>query len=60
MNAAGIPTHDFKTNQIVESMNGIFVDARRDAPNRLCAKILKWMGTQLEVRVKSITKWIEE
>ena len=60
MNAAGIPTHDFRTNQIVESMNGIFVDACRDAPYRLCAKILKWMGTQLEVRVKSITKWIEE
>ena len=52
MNAAGIPTHDFKTNQIVESMNGIFVDARRDAPYRLCAKILKWMGGPLTAQHK--------
>ena len=36
MNAAGITTHDFKTNQIVESMNGIFVDARRDSLPSLC------------------------
>lgn len=59
MNAAGIATHGFKTNQIVESMNGIFVEARRDAPYRLNAKILKWMGEQLETWLKNITRWIE-
>ena len=42
LNAAGIATHGFKTSQIVESLNGVFVEARRDAPYRLNAKILKW------------------
>jgi len=60
MNDAGIATHGFKTSQIVESLNGVFAKARRDAPYRLNATILKWQGEQLEVRTKSITKWMEE
>ena len=36
-----------------------FVEARRDAPYGLNAKILKWIDVQLEIRRKSITKWIE-
>ena len=58
MNAAGITTHAFKTSQIVESLNGVFVKARMDAPYRLNAEILKWQGEQLEKRTESITKWI--
>jgi len=60
LNAEDIATHGFKTSQIVESLNGVFCEARRDAPYRLNAKILKWQGEQLEVRTKTITKWIEE
>jgi len=59
LNAKGIATHGFKTSQIVESMNGVFEKVRWDAPYRINAKILKWQGEQLEIRRKSITKWIE-
>ena len=60
MNAAGIASHGFKTSQIVESLNGVFVEAREDAPYRLNAKILKWAGEQINERLESITKWIAE
>ena len=56
MNAEGIATHVFKTSQILESLNGVLVEARRDTPHRLNAKILKSQGEQLEKRLKSITK----
>ena len=58
MNDAGIATHAFKTSQIVESLNGVFATARRDAPYRLNAEILKWQGKELEERTESIKKWI--
>ena len=58
MNAEGIATHEFKTSQIVESLNGVFVDARKDAPYRLNAEILKWVGKELEERTENIKKWI--
>ena len=58
MNAAGIATHAFKTSQIVESMNGVFVKARLDAPYRLNAEILKWQGKELEKRTETIRKWL--
>jgi hypothetical protein len=60
MNAEGIASHSFKTSQIVECMNGVFVEAREHAPYRLNAKILKWMGEQINERLESITKWIAE
>ena len=60
MNAAGIATHNFKTSQIVESLNGVFVTARAQAPYRLNAAILKWMGEQINTRLETITKWIAE
>ena len=60
MNAAGIATHNFKTSQIVESLNGVFVTAREQAPYRLNAAILKWMGEQINTRLETITKWIAE
>ena len=52
--------YSFKTSQIVESLNGVFVEAREHAPYRLNAKILKWMGKQINKRLESITKWIAE
>ena len=60
MNAMNITTHGFKTSQLVEGMNGVFVAARHHAPYRLNAKILKWQGEQLQVRWKAITKWIKQ
>ena len=60
MNAEGIASHGFKTSQIVESLNGVFVEAREHAPYRLNAEILKWAGEQINARLESITKWIEQ
>jgi len=60
MNAAGIASHNFKTSQIVEGLNGVFVTAREHAPYRLNAKILKWMGEQIDERLQNITKWIDQ
>ena len=40
MNAEGIATHGVKTSQAVESLNGVFAEARKDAPYRLNAEIL--------------------
>ena len=60
LNAEDIATHGFKTSQIVESLNGVFCEARRDAPYRLNAKILKWQGEQINERLENITKWIAE
>ena len=60
MNAEGIATHGSKTSQIVESINGVFVTAREHAPYRLNAKILKWMGEQINERLETIGKWMAE
>ena len=60
MDAEGIASHNFKTSQIVESLNGVFVTACEHAPYRLNAKILKWMGEQINERLQNITKWIAE
>ena len=60
MQAKNITTHGFKTSQLVEGMNGVFLKARHQAPYRLNAKILKWQGQQLQLRVKEITKWMEQ
>ena len=60
MNAEGVATHGFKTSQIVESLNGVFVKARMDAPYRLNAQILKWQGERLEERTENMKKWIQE
>ena len=60
MNAEGIASHSFKTSQIVESLNGVFVEAREHAPYRLNAEILKWAGEQINERLEKITKWIAE
>ena len=49
-----------KTSQIVESLNGVFVKARMDAPYRLNAQILKWQGERLEERTENMKKWIQE
>ena len=60
MTAEGIATHGFKTSQIVEGLNGVFVKARLDAPYRLNARILKWQGKELQIREKDMEKWIKE
>ena len=60
MNAKNITTHGFKTSQLVEGMNGVFLAARHQAPYRLNALILKWQGQQLQLRLKDITNWITE
>ena len=58
MNAEGIATHAFKTSQIVESLNGVFVKARMDDPYRLTPRSASVRGEQLEERTESIKKWI--
>ena len=58
MNAAGIASHNFKTSQIVERLNDVFVTVREQDPYRLNAKILKWMGEHINERLDNITKWL--
>ncbi len=60
MNEAGVATHGHKTSNIVECANGVFVDARLDAPYRLNDRILGWSGEQLKERVDRMRKWQEE
>jgi hypothetical protein len=54
-----LATHNFKTSQIVECLNGVFVNARHHTPYRLNNMILTWLGKQFFVRAQRINKWIQ-
>ena len=58
LNALKIATHGFKTSQIVECVNGVFVKARHFTPYRMNNMILNWIGEQYAARLQEITKWI--
>ncbi len=60
MNDLKIGTHGHKTSNIVECLNGVFVDAREQAPYRLNDMVLQWCGEKLKERVDNMTKWIDE
>ena len=60
LNEAGVRTLGFKTSQIVECLNGVFVTARKFTPYRANNKILAWTGKEYHARVKTMQKWIEE
>ena len=60
MNQLKIGTHGHKTSNIVECLNGVFVEAREQAPYRLNDMVLKWNGEKLKERVDILSKWITE
>ena len=57
-NARKVATHNFKTSQIVECLNGVFVEARHHTPYRLNNMILAWIGRQFFERAQRIDRWI--
>ena len=59
LNALGVATYGFKTSQIVECLNAVFVQARCFTPYRMNNIILAWVGTQFASRVLESEKWIK-
>ena len=59
-NAKKVATHNFKTSQIVECLNGVFVNARHHTPYRLNNMILTWIGKEFFVRAQRIKNWISD
>ena len=59
LNDNHVATHGFKTSQIVECTNGVFVEAREHTPYRANNMILSWTGKQYDERLLEITKWLE-
>ena len=57
LNKAGVPTHNFKTSQIVECMNGVFAEARMFTPYYLNNVILSWIGNEIDARQTFLRKW---
>ena len=55
-----VATHGFKTSQLVESPNGVFVGARKEAPYRFNNEVLRWIGKEFEARPKDMQKWIDK
>ena len=55
-----VATHGFKTSQIVECGNGVFVPARREAPYRFHNHVLRWIGSQFDERLEKMRKWIQK
>lgn len=60
LNALGVATHGFKTSQIVECLNAVFVEARHFTPYRLNNYILAWVGKQFDARLHESALWIEK
>ena len=60
LNDKHVATHGFKTSQIVECTNGVFVEARQHTPYRANNMILSWMGKQYDERLLEITKWLDK
>ena len=55
-----VPTHGFKTSQIVECHNGVFVDARFDHPYYLNTEILEWQGNKLTEYYLEMREWAKK
>ena len=60
LNEKGVATHGFKTSQIVECTNAVFVPASHLAPYRGNNEFLAWMGKRYGERLDTITKWIDD
>ena len=60
LNELKIATHGHKTSNIVECVNGVFVEARKQAPYRLNDEVLKWSGGKLKERADKMDKWIQD
>ena len=60
MNDSKIATHGHKTSNIVECGNGVFVEARKQAPYRFNDMILEWSGAKLKQRVENMTAWMKK
>ena len=60
MNDKKIATHGFKTSQIVECANGVFVDARACHPYYLNEMILEWVGEKLDEYHREMVKWAQK
>jgi len=58
MNENKVATHGFKTNQIAECLNGVFVPARHHTPYRLFDSALEWIGGQFAERHADMVKHI--
>ena len=59
MNDKKLANHEFKTSQIVECANGVFVPARACHPYYLNEKVLEWIGEKLDEYTKEMTKWVK-
>ena len=60
LNRNMVATHGFKTSQIVECINGVFVEARHFTPYHLNNKLCAWMATQMEKRFEESTAWLRK
>ena len=55
-----IPTRGFKTSQIVECHNGVFVEVRKEHPYYLNMAILEWQGNKLREYHKQMLAWAQQ
>ena len=55
-----VATKGFKTSQIVECQNGVYIPARLHAPYRSNNMILADIGKEYDLRLETITKWLEQ
>ena len=60
LNDNKVATHGFKTSQIVECANGVFVKARLHTPYRANNMILGWIGKKYDERLRKISAWMEQ
>ena len=60
MNEKKVPTHEWKTSQIVECANGVFVPAREMHPYYCNCKILEWQGNKLREYHLDMVKWAQK
>ena len=56
-NEKHLGTHDFKTSQIVECNNGVFVLQRFLTPYRQSNEFLQWIGKELADRYDTMLAW---
>jgi hypothetical protein len=60
MNDKKVANHDFKTSQIVECANGVFVPARGCHPYYMNEMILEWVGQKLAEHTTEMIKWAQK
>ena len=60
MNDKKVANHDFKTSQIVECANGVFVPARACHPYYMNEMILEWVGQKLAEHTTEMIKWAQK